>query len=104
MNDLAKKTKRLDLCWIKAHVGHIGNEKADELAKRGTTSVIIYNFPHLSRVGKLLQKEKMYEIRTKRCRQTKVFYERPDPVRSKINILTLAISQLTVLIQKNHST
>ena len=37
---LGNKMKYVTVVWIKAHVGHIGNERADELAKRGTTETL----------------------------------------------------------------
>lgn len=33
---LAERGVNISLVWIKAHVGHTGNERADELAKLGT--------------------------------------------------------------------
>ena len=33
LNLLAARTERLEICWIKAHVGHEGNERADQLAR-----------------------------------------------------------------------
>ena len=38
LNKLAKLTRNTVIVWIKAHMGHDGNEVADEMAKQGTTS------------------------------------------------------------------
>ena len=44
LNKLARMNVNISLVWIKAHVGHPGNERADFLAKRGTESEIIANW------------------------------------------------------------
>ena len=33
LNLLGDSTKRVEICWIKAHIGHDGNERADQLAR-----------------------------------------------------------------------
>ena len=70
------------LRWCKAHVGHKGNERADELAKEGSQKDIIsFDTPEIS--GKCLRKEikilvEMYWDKdwaeNQPCRQTKMFF------------------------------
>ena len=38
LNELVSKAKYVTLCWTRSHVGNEGNERADALAKEGTTS------------------------------------------------------------------
>ena len=33
LNELGEQVHRLDIAWIKAHVGYVGNERADQLAR-----------------------------------------------------------------------
>ena len=41
LNRLRQKGRYLTLVWTKAHIGTIGNERADKLAKEGTTKIDI---------------------------------------------------------------
>ena len=77
----------VNLRWVKAHVGHEGNEKADELAKEGATNpqLLVDDPPLLAKtVAKRTITEGFYEIwkrtwqaRTD-CRQTKIWFPEPD--------------------------
>ena len=44
LNNLALQAKKVTLVWIKAHVGHRGNEEADTFAKEATTYELIQQF------------------------------------------------------------
>jgi ribonuclease HI len=78
--------------WTKAHVGHEGNERADQLAKEGTTKTSFCTEPILP-VAKTWVKGKikhyLHSEWTKRwlgnneARQTKIFFPEPNGKTSK---------------------
>ena len=83
LNKLATK-HTVVLRWVKAHIGHEGNEKADELAKVGADNIdslpIVEDRPNLPTNlirNKLREKvvERWNELwkSSSKCRQTKLF-------------------------------
>ena len=89
---------KITLHWIKAHVGHEGNERADSLTKQGTSLVIPPvsppNNPNilptpipLSHVKKLSRERSLAKWnsqwdKSSHCRQTKIFSPKVDPLKS----------------------
>jgi ribonuclease HI len=89
MNTLDKlqEITNTNIHWIKAHVGHEGNEKADQLAKEGTTKSSYATEPILpvpkawvrNKIRDYLNKEWISRWRgTVEARQTKIFFPEPN--------------------------
>jgi ribonuclease HI len=88
LQELAKVT----IHWTKAHVGHEGNERADTLAKEGTTK-ISYQVEPILPVAKSWTRHKIHQYlmqewthrwtSTCEARQTKIFFPQPNPKLSK---------------------
>ena len=91
LNTLSRHLRNLTISWIKAHLGHMGNKRADELARACT------NFPISSSdilpspsTFKWLLWDHMYEIwhnewqNHPHCRMSKNFLPKPSPAKSKI--------------------
>ena len=106
LNELGKD-REIVLRWVRAHVGHLGNEIADELAKRGTQEIEEGPEPflpvpdsfHKDCVRKALAKEwsKKWNER-KDCRQTKIWFPEVHRRRSE-DILRWDRQTLGKLIQ-----
>jgi ribonuclease HI len=94
------KTKLQFLCseisvtlqWIKAHVGHAGNELADSWAKKATTTPTEIVEPFLplslkwikSKIDNYILREWTFRWQsTATARQTKIFFPKPNPQISK---------------------
>jgi ribonuclease HI len=85
--DKLQQTYNVKLHWTKAHVGHIGNEKADELAKEGTKKINYATEPILP-VSKSWVNKKIRDYltdewthrwqSTSEARQTKIFLPKPN--------------------------
>jgi ribonuclease HI len=80
------------LSWVKSHNGILGNEEADKLAKQGTQLKIQGPQPSRPIPVSLIRKEISSHIQRKwreywnnrsDCRQTKLWFPKPDKNRSK---------------------
>ena len=85
LNTLGKTVYSFEICWIKAHTGHIGNERADEIAnKTGNDTVIYTGVDAPGRSAKSNIMEAIYKRWTTgwtehpTCRQSKNFLPKPD--------------------------
>ena len=107
LNLLAQNTRRVNLVWIKAHVGHPGNEVADELAKEATRKEAIDNkidTPLAVIKDKLEDKyrdkwnKEWHEY--KEAKHTKEFYKTCDKSKAKIAIKLprVTLSRLVKLV------
>ncbi|GIY87130.1 uncharacterized protein CDAR_205741 [Caerostris darwini] len=84
-----KFNDQVHLFWIKAHVGHIGNERADELAKQATNSPFIHLTTELNlhAIKKLIKKDISAEWQDRWSNSTKgreVFALLPEVNESRI--------------------
>ena len=92
LNTLADRTKSVTIVWVPAHKGHIGNERADVLAKAGAASNDPEIFTPIEKPVSAFKQElrtKIYETWTKEWTQdneahhAKGFYCGPDARKAK---------------------
>ena len=96
------------LKWIKAHVGHFGNEMADHAARRGTEVPLDYDefpppAPPLSYIKSRIREGLRQEWNTRwqnltTCRQTKLWFPSLDLSKSK-QLMKLSRPSLSILVQ-----
>jgi ribonuclease HI len=107
LETLASNSKRVTLAWVKAHVGLVGNEKADELAKLGANgdeNNEIYSLPHPQSYSRQLIRDSIRRAwkkewqESKEYKHTKNFYSGPDTNRAKL-LLKHSKTSVTKLIQ-----
>ena len=105
LNLLAHSTERLEICWIKVHVGYDGNERADQLAREAVkNSQVGVNTPQSWACYKAQLKTEIYNEWERRWtndnayRMTKIFYPKPDSNKAK-KILKLNRGQVKKLIE-----
>ena len=105
LNRLAERGVKISLVWIKAHVGHVGNERADELAKRGTElgdeDIVWVARPFLDLTQSIEDKvRKSWTLRWesyKEARMSKQFYKHPCSSQAK-QLLKMCREEITIII------
>ncbi|XP_042912543.2 uncharacterized protein [Parasteatoda tepidariorum] len=85
----------ISLNWIKAHVGHAGNEEADQLAKEATRLDTIENTTWLTPIqiksiinNHIMARWKLDWTNSTKGRQTYKFFKDPKTTRMKVNFYT----------------
>ena len=105
LNKLANEVARLEICWIKAHIGHEGNERADQLAREAVKcSEIRLKTPPSCSTYKQEVKNKIYsewELRwtaDNAYRMIKKIFPKPHCTKSK-EILHLKRTEIKTLVE-----
>ena len=105
LNKLVQQGVSVEVCWIKAHIGHEGNERADEEARRAESledihTAILVPFAYFKNCVKNatydLWKQEWENNPT--CRMSKNFLTEPHIGKSK-EIMQLARGQMRRLIE-----
>ena len=104
LNELAEEME-LSIMWVKAHIGHKGNERADEEAKAAAKLPVIYDgiqAPHT--YTKKILWDYTYAlwkhdwINDSTCRMSKLFLPEPNKSKSK-QLMALSRGQMRRLIE-----
>jgi len=101
------RTKAITIRWVKAHIGHKGNELADTMAKEGAGFSIVGMEPYLPLPDSSWKGEVLDSTRHKwgkrwnarwDCRQTKLWYPGPE-VRKAKHFMQLGREELGLCAQ-----
>jgi ribonuclease HI len=104
LNNLGEMLDRLEINWIKAHVGYDGNERADELARLAVNWDVIEDIARPTGLIMNTLWAKLYEDWAeewqddKTCRMTKQFIVKPDKEISR-RILHFSRSKMRRLLE-----
>ena len=114
LNRLSDLSYRVTLCWIPAHKGHAGNERADTLAKRGTkltgdSSLVSSKRPHAAIKAEIRQGTygawQREWLSNAAAQHTKYFYYCASPVKAKFvyKLARLELSRFVRLISGHNN-